>query len=167
MHGGLRGANINLLITLEGEHGPYPARLGSNWAYEADLAGADMIIGYPLLARFGLTVDTGGNCLRLLGSPEAPTEPRDIHAVKAPKSQAKEARSSSSTSQVSSFLGVAKEATSTCPVREAKVAETRVSPSAKEAEPPPSAKEAETPLLVPGRVVNCLTLGLRRLRTQP
>ena len=38
---------------------------------------------------------------------------------------------------MNSFLGLAKEATSTCPAEEAEVAETRVSVPAKEAEPPP------------------------------
>ena len=44
-----------------------------------------MIIGYPPLAQFGRTVDTGGNCLHLLDSPEAPSKSRDSHAVKSPR----------------------------------------------------------------------------------
>ena len=64
MAGGLRGANFKLSVSLMGENGPYPANLGLVWGYEADLAGPDMIIGYPLLSRFGLMVDAGESCLR-------------------------------------------------------------------------------------------------------
>ena len=64
MSGGLRGANFHLTVTLEGENGLFPGRLGCNWGYEADLSGVDMIIGYPLLACFGMIVDAHGHCLR-------------------------------------------------------------------------------------------------------
>ena len=65
MPGGLRGAMFHLTLSVQGEHGPFPARLTPVWGYEAALEGPDMIVGYPLLSLFGLMIDARANCLRL------------------------------------------------------------------------------------------------------
>ena len=42
------------------------------FAYEADLHGTDIIIGYPFLKAFGLQVDTACDCLKMSASTKSP-----------------------------------------------------------------------------------------------
>ena len=69
MPGGKAGASLSLDVTVLNERGPHFARLGKVFGYEAEISGPDMIIGYPLLAQYGLLVDAGASCLRLNPGP--------------------------------------------------------------------------------------------------
>ena len=65
LSGGEKGAILSLDLTISGARGPCFARVSKIFGYEADISGPDMIIGYPLLAQFGLLVDAGASCLSL------------------------------------------------------------------------------------------------------
>ena len=48
----------------------FPVRTVPLFAYEADLHGTDIIIGYPFLKAFGLQVDTACDCLKMSAAPK-------------------------------------------------------------------------------------------------
>jgi len=86
LSGGEKGAILSLDLTISGARGPCFARVSKIFGYEADISGPDMIIGYPLLAQYGLLVDAGASCLRLNpGSSLSPFLPQKRAGV--PKSE--------------------------------------------------------------------------------
>ena len=66
MEGGTHGAFLQLRLPVHTDQGLVLAKTARLFAYEANIRGMDVIVGYPFLKSFGLSVDTSNDslCLR-------------------------------------------------------------------------------------------------------
>ena len=87
LEGGQFGLHISLTIPVKQDDDRFVAAVCSPlWAFEAQVTGVDIIVGYPFLALFGFSVHPAENCLRL--SPSTANtrtdHPEDVWAVAKP-----------------------------------------------------------------------------------